>query len=46
MTLAYHAIYWVEGGEGVAIENTYRITETGCENFCKWPFEELIVIGY
>ena len=45
MCIAYHAIFCVEGYEGVAIENTYRITDTGCENLCKWPFEDLMVIG-
>ena len=45
MCIAYHAIYCVKGYEGVAIENTYRITDTGCENLCKWPFDELMVLG-
>ncbi|MFC1908669.1 M24 family metallopeptidase [Chloroflexota bacterium] len=45
MCIAYHSIFCVEGYEGVAIENTYRITETGCENLCKWPFDELMIIG-
>jgi len=31
MTIAYHAQFFAEGDAGgVAIENTYRITETGC----------------
>ncbi len=45
MCFSYHILFWVEGGEGVGLENTYRITDTGCENLCKWPFEELQVIG-
>jgi len=45
MVFAYHAIFWLEGGDGYAVENTYRITDTGCENLCKWPFDELRVIG-
>ncbi|MFC1971377.1 M24 family metallopeptidase [Chloroflexota bacterium] len=45
MCIAYHAIYCVEGYEGIAIENTYRITETGCENLCKLPIEDIIILG-
>jgi len=45
MCVAYHCIFCLEGYEGVAIENTYRITDTGCESLCKWPFEDLMVIG-
>jgi Xaa-Pro aminopeptidase len=46
MTMAYHAIFYAEGeAGGVAIENTYRITETGCEILTKWPYEEIMVIG-
>lgn len=45
MCIAYHAIFCADGYEGVAIENTYRITDTGCENLCKWPFDDLMVIG-
>ncbi len=45
MVFAYHVNFWVEGAEGVAIENSYRITDAGVENLCKWPFEELQVIG-
>ena len=45
MCIAYHAIFSVEGYEGVAIENTYRITDNGCESLTKWPFEDLMVIG-
>jgi len=45
MIVAYHAIYRVEGGEGVATENSYRITDTGCELLCKWPYEDLMVVG-
>ncbi|MFH0896901.1 MAG: M24 family metallopeptidase, partial [Candidatus Bathyarchaeota archaeon] len=46
MVFAYHCIFAVEGYQGVAVENTYRVTETGLENFCKWPWEELMVIGF
>ncbi|MFC1891354.1 M24 family metallopeptidase [Thermodesulfobacteriota bacterium] len=45
MVFAYHSIFWLVGGDGIAIENTYRVTDTGCENLCKWPFEELRVLG-
>jgi Xaa-Pro aminopeptidase len=54
MTLAYHALFWAEGeacgeacGEagGVAIENTYRVTETGCESLTKWPYEDIMILG-
>ncbi|MBW1766789.1 MAG: hypothetical protein JRJ65_07020 [Deltaproteobacteria bacterium] len=45
MVFAYHSIFWLVGGDGIAIENTYRVTDTGCENLCKWPFEELRVIS-
>jgi Xaa-Pro aminopeptidase len=45
MCFSYHILFWVEGGEGVGLENTYRITDTGCENLCLWPFEELQAIG-
>jgi Xaa-Pro aminopeptidase len=45
MIVTYHAQYRIDGYEGVAIENTYRITDTGCENMCKWPFEDLMIIG-
>ncbi|MFQ5874152.1 MAG: M24 family metallopeptidase [Dehalococcoidia bacterium] len=45
MVVAYHAVYYVLGYEGVAVENTWRITDTGCENLCKWPFEDLMVVG-
>jgi len=46
MTFAYHAIFRVEGeAGGVAIENTYRVTETGCEVLTQWPYEEIMIIG-
>jgi Xaa-Pro aminopeptidase len=46
MTLAYHAIFYAEGeAGGVAIENTYRLTECGCEALTKWPYEEIMTIG-
>ncbi|MBI2919052.1 MAG: aminopeptidase P family protein [Chloroflexi bacterium] len=44
MIIAYHTTLWGEK-DGVAIENTYRLTDNGCENLCKWPYEELMVIG-
>jgi Xaa-Pro aminopeptidase len=46
MTLAYHALFWaeVEAG-GVAIENTYRVTETCCESLTKWPYEKIMILG-
>jgi len=45
MCLAYHSIFCIKGYEGVAIENTYRITDNGCELLCKWPFDDLMVLG-
>ena len=46
MTVAYHAQFYAEGeAGGVAIENTYRITETGCEALTKWPFEDIMILG-
>jgi len=46
MTFAYHALFSVKGDAGgVAIENTYRVTDTGCEVLTKWPFEEIMIIG-
>lgn len=46
MTIAYHAMFHVKGeAGGVAIENTYRITETGCEILTQWPYEEITTIG-
>jgi Xaa-Pro aminopeptidase len=46
MTIAYHALFNVEGeAGGVAVENTFRITQTGCEIMTQWPYEEIQVIG-
>ena len=46
MTIAYHALFCVEGeAGGVAIENTYSITDTGCEAMTKWPYEDIMVLG-
>jgi Xaa-Pro aminopeptidase len=47
MTLTYHIRVRLEGHEtgGVAVENTYRVTETRVENLCKWPYEEIMTIG-
>ncbi len=45
MCLAYHSIHCVKGYEGVAIENTYRVTDTGCELLTKWPFDDLMIVG-
>ncbi|MFC2007449.1 M24 family metallopeptidase [Chloroflexota bacterium] len=45
MILAYHSVYLLEGVAGVAIENTYRITDDGCECLNLWPWEELMVLG-
>ena len=46
MTVAYHALFWAEGETGgIAIENTYRVTETGCEAITKWPYEEIMILG-
>jgi Xaa-Pro aminopeptidase len=46
MTVAYHALFWAEDEPGgIAIENTYVVTEDGCEALTKWPYEEIMVIG-
>jgi Xaa-Pro aminopeptidase len=45
MCIAYHTIFCVKDYEGVAIENTYRVTDNGCELLTKWPFDELMVVG-
>jgi Xaa-Pro aminopeptidase len=46
MTVAYHAQFYVEAeAGGIAIENTYRITETGCEALTRWPYEEIQILG-
>jgi Xaa-Pro aminopeptidase len=46
MTVAYHGIFHVSGeAGGMAIENTYAITDTGCESLTKWPYEEIMIIG-
>jgi len=37
-SLSFHPLH--QDYEGVAIENTYRITENGCECLNKWPFDE------
>jgi Xaa-Pro aminopeptidase len=49
MTIAYHCFFWLGGDEerhgGVAIENTYLVTDTGCEALNKWPYEDILCIG-
>ncbi len=45
MVIAYHTTLWGDK-DGVAIENTFRLTDNGCENLCKWPFEEMLVAGF
>lgn len=49
MTIAYHCFFWLGGDAerhgGVAIENTYLVTETGAESLCKWPYHDIICIG-
>lgn len=46
MTIAYHALFSsASDAGGVAIENTYRITETGCEAMTKWPYEDVMILG-
>jgi len=46
MCIAYHSIHCIKGYQGVAIENTYRVTDDGCELLTVWPFDELMIIGY
>jgi len=46
MCIAYHSIHCIKGYQGVAIENTYRITDDGCELLTVWPFDELQILGY
>ena len=46
MTIAYHAMITTPGeAGGVAIENTFRITDNGCEFLTQWPYEDIIQIG-
>jgi len=46
MTVTYHPTFGVQGEAGAAvIENTFRITETGCEVLTQWPYEEIMTIG-
>ncbi|MAF47485.1 MAG: M24 family metallopeptidase [Rhodospirillales bacterium] len=47
MILAYHGMMWADGedGGGVAIENTYRITDNGAECMTKWPYEDAMILG-
>jgi Xaa-Pro aminopeptidase len=48
MCFSYHIQFWIEDGpnaEGVGLENTFRITENGCENLCRWPYHELRALG-
>ena len=50
MTLTYHVRVRMDSPEGyeaggLAVENTYRVTKTGVESLCKWPYEEIMTIG-
>ncbi len=45
MVAAYHAMFWVEGWQGVAVEHTYRITDTDFEILTQWPWKEPVVCG-
>ena len=45
MVLAYAAACSVTGVAGVKIENTYRITDDGCEALTVWPYDDLPIIG-
>ncbi|MFC1983562.1 M24 family metallopeptidase [Chloroflexota bacterium] len=45
MCLAYAPQINVPGVAGCKIENTYRITDDGCESFCLWPYEDIPCIG-
>lgn len=46
MTIAAALNYSIEGYQGVGIENTFRVTDTGCECITLYPWEELMVVGY
>ncbi|MBI2832745.1 MAG: aminopeptidase P family protein [Chloroflexi bacterium] len=45
MCVAYAPQIYVPGVAGAKIENTYRITDDGCESFCLWPYEDMPCIG-
>lgn len=46
MCVAYHSIHCVPGVAGVSIENTYRLTDNGCEMLTLWPFDDLLTLGF
>jgi len=45
MTMAYAASCMVPGYAGVKIENTYAITDDGCEQLTLWPYDDMPIIG-
>ena len=45
MVMAYAASCAVPGYAGCKIENTYRITDDGCEALTVWPFDEIPILG-
>jgi len=45
MTMAYAASCMVPGYAGCKIENTYAITDDGCEQLTMWPYDDMPIIG-
>jgi len=45
MCIAYAPQIMVPGVAGCKIENTYVLTDDGCESFCLWPYEDMPCIG-
>ncbi|MFH0897165.1 MAG: M24 family metallopeptidase [Candidatus Bathyarchaeota archaeon] len=45
MVMAYAASCAVLGYAGCKIENTYRVTDTGCEALTVWPYDEIPMLG-
>lgn len=45
MVMAYASAASVQGFGGVKIENTYAVTDTGCEQLTTWPFDDIPLLG-
>jgi len=45
MVFAYACANSVLGYGGAKIENTYAVTDTGCEALTVWPFDEIPILG-